>query len=193
MTHEYAKDTALIVVDVQNDFADPGGNLYVEGGDEIIDTINEEIVAAARAGALVVYTQDWHPEQTPHFADQGGAWPRHCVMGTRGAELHPALEVSGPVVRKGADGGDGYSGFSVRDPESGGEHDTELDGILREHGTDRVVVVGLAQDVCVHETAKDAIGMGYDTEVLLSATRPVDADAAPRLLDELKGLGVRLS
>lgn len=193
MAHEYTDDTALIVVDVQNDFADPDGNLYVEGGEEVVAAANREIEAAKRAGALVVYTQDWHPEQTPHFADQGGQWPRHCVQGTKGAELHPDLRVEGPVVRKGTDGEDGYSGFSVRDPETGEEGDTELDGILREHGIDRVAILGLAQDVCVHETAKDAVGKGYDTELLVDATRPVDADAAPELLEELEGLGVRLS
>lgn len=74
--------------------------------------------------ALVVYTQDWHPEQTPHVQDQRGQWPRHCVQGARGAELHPDLVVVGPVVRKRTEGGDGYSGCSVRDPRTGGEHGT---------------------------------------------------------------------
>ncbi|MBW3605830.1 MAG: isochorismatase family protein [Actinobacteria bacterium] len=190
---EYTAETALIVVDVQNDFADPGGNLYVRGGEEVVEAANREIAKAQRGGALVVYTQDWHPEQTPHFQDHGGVWPRHCVQGTEGAELHPNLEVEGPVVQKGTEGEDGYSGFSVRDPETGEEGATELDGILRERGIDRVVIVGLAQDVCVHETAKDAVGKGYDTELLVDVTRPVDPDAAQERLDELKDLGVHLS
>lgn len=190
---EYTAETALIVVDVQNDFAHPDGNLYVQGGEEVVEAANREIAKAQRAGALVVYTQDWHPEQTPHFQDHGGVWPRHCVQGTEGAELHPNLRVEGPVVRKGTEGEDGYSGFSVRHPETGEEGDTELHGILREHNTDRVVVVGLAQDVCVHETAKDAVDKGYDTAVLLHATSPVDSDVAQQRLDELKDLGVRLS
>lgn len=192
MVHEYSKDTALIVVDVQNDFADPDGALYVEGGDEVVEAVNREIDAALEAGALVVYTQDWHPEETPHFQEHGGQWPRHCVQGTEGAELHPDLRVEGPVVRKGTAGEDGYSGFSVRHPRTGEEGETELDRILREHDTDRVVIVGLAQDVCVHETAKDAIGNGYDTHLLLEATRPVDAEEAERRLEELKGFGVHL-
>ena len=77
-----------------------------------------------REGGLVVYTQDWHPERTPHFDTDGGTWPVHCVRDTWGAQFHPPLDVLGdaPVIRKGTDGGDGYSGFTVRDPESGDEH-----------------------------------------------------------------------
>lgn len=193
MPHEYTDRTALIVVDVQNDFAAPDGNLYVQGGEEVVEAANREIEAAKRAGALVVYTQDWHPEQTPHFQDQGGVWPRHCVQGTKGAELHPDLRVDGPIVKKGTEGEDGYSGFSVRDPETGEEDATELDSILRERDIDRVVVVGLAQDVCVYETTKDAIGKGYETELLTGATRPVDPEAGEQRLHELQGLGVRLA
>lgn len=168
--------TALLVIDVQNDFADPKGNLYVPGGDVIVSTINEAIDTARAAGAGVVYTQDWHPETTPHFEKDGGTWPVHCVGGTWGAEFHPDLEVveDAPVVRKGTDGGDGYSGFSVRDPASGAEDATELERILRERGVERVVVCGLAQDVCVRATVLDAVDKGFDTTLLAGATRPVD-------------------
>ena len=166
--------TALIVVDVQNDFADPRGGLYVDGGDQIIPTINGLIAAARAAGALVVYTQDWHPARTPHFATYGGTWPEHCVQGTWGAELHPALEVAGPVVCKGTGGEDGYSGFTARDVRTGELLSTDLDGVLRRRDITRVVVVGLAQDVCVKETALDARRRGYQTTVLLAATRPVN-------------------
>jgi nicotinamidase/pyrazinamidase len=90
---EYDNKTALIVVDVQNDFADPRGNLHVPGGASIIPTINQEIQRARSAGATVVYTQDWHPESTPHFEKDGGIWPIHCVKETWGAE--PAFQPSG--------------------------------------------------------------------------------------------------
>ncbi|MFN2494727.1 MAG: isochorismatase family protein [Pseudonocardiaceae bacterium] len=168
--------TALIVVDVQNDFADPRGGLYVDGGDQIIPTVNGLIAAAQAAGAVVVYTQDWHPAQTPHFATYGGTWPEHCVQGSWGAELHPALDVAGPVVRKGTGDEDGYSGFTARDVRTGELLATDLDGLLRRHDVTRVVVVGLAQDVCVKDTALDARRRGYDTTVLLAATRPVNLD-----------------
>ncbi len=193
-TTTYDGKTALIVVDVQNDFADPEGNLYVDGGEKTVPVINDEIAAAREAGALVVYTQDWHPESTPHFEKDGGVWPVHCVNGTWGAELHPDLEVDGPVIRKGTEGGDGYSGFSVRDPESGDEHETRLDAVLREHGAERVVVVGLAQDVCVKETAKDALDKGYTTVLISDATRPVDLEPGDgeRALEELREAGAEI-
>jgi nicotinamidase/pyrazinamidase len=190
----YDDTSALVVVDVQNDFADPGGNLYVEGGEKIVPVINDEIASAREAGALVVYTQDWHPESTPHFEKDGGVWPVHCVMDTWGAEFHPDLDVDGPVIRKGTDGGDGYSGFSVRDPESGDEHETRLDAVLRDHGTERVVVVGLAQDVCVKETTLDAVEKGYGTTVLTEATRPVDLEPGDgeRALEEMRSAGAEV-
>ncbi len=196
-TDRYDARTALIVVDVQNDFADPEGGLYVQDGEEVVPVINEEIAAARAAGALVVYTQDWHPETTPHFAKDGGTWPVHCIAGTWGAELHPALEVvdDAPVVRKGVDGGDGYSGFSVRDPVSGEESATELGRHLEEAGTERVVVAGLAGDVCVKETALDARERGYEVELPLPTTRmvelePGDGDAAR---EEMSSAGVQLT
>src|SRR5207342_3809500 len=101
MSGAYDAASALLVVDVQNDFADPAGGLYVQGGEEIIDGVNVEIAAAIEAGSAVAYSQDWHPESTPHFAKDGGIWPVHCVIDTWGAELYPRLDVRGPVVRKG--------------------------------------------------------------------------------------------
>jgi nicotinamidase/pyrazinamidase len=166
--------TALIVVDVQNDFADPRGSLYVEGGEETVPIINELVAGARDDGALVAYTRDWHPEVTPHFADYGGLWPTHCVQGTWGAEPHPDLDVEGEIVRTGAGGEDGYSGFFHRDLTTGEDVPTTLRGLLEERGVERVVVVGLALDYCVMETALDARRLGYPTTVLLDATRAVE-------------------
>ena len=87
----YDERTALLVVDIQNDFADPSGTLAVDGGDVIVPRVNQEIAEAQDAGALVVYTQDWHPPSTPHFFKDGGIWPEHCVQDTWGAEFHPDL------------------------------------------------------------------------------------------------------
>jgi hypothetical protein len=97
----YDSRTALLVVDVQNDFADPQGGLYVTGGEQVVPVASREAAAAARAGAVVVTTQDWHPAQTPHFVTGGGVWPVHCVADTWGAELHPDLQAPGEQVRKG--------------------------------------------------------------------------------------------
>jgi nicotinamidase/pyrazinamidase len=185
---EYDEETALVVVDVQNDFADPSGSLFVQGGDEVVPRVNEEIRRAVAAGSMVVYTQDWHPGTTPHFQKDGGVWPVHCVMDTWGAELHPDLEVDGPVVRKGSNGEDGYSGFTMRDPETGHETPTPLRRILEDRGIARVVVVGLALDVCVKATALDAVAAGFDTIVVVGATAPVEmqqGDGA-RAIEELE-------
>ena len=169
--------TALVVVDVQNDFADPGGTLSVAGGDGIIPFVNGQIAAAVAAGAFVAYTQDWHPGHTPHFAPDGGIWPVHRVMDTWGAALHPALHVTGPVVRKGSGGEDGYSGFTMRDPATGATIPTELPGLLRERRIERVVVCGLATDYCVVATALDAVELGFETSVLLEGICAVDLAA----------------
>jgi nicotinamidase/pyrazinamidase len=171
---EYGAKTALLVVDVQNDFADPGGSLYVNGGEEVVPVVNREIEKALAAGVLVVYTQDWHPSSTPHFQKDGGIWPVHCVQDTWGAAFHPELHVDGPVVRKGVGGEDGYSGFTVRDPSSGEARGTDLEPLLRERGIEALVVLGLATDYCVKETALDGMAKGFVVAVLRDGIRAVD-------------------
>jgi nicotinamidase/pyrazinamidase len=190
----YGPRTALIVVDVQNDFADPHGSLSVAGGEGIIPVVNRETEIAIEAGAFVVYTQDWHPAHTPHFAQDGGIWPVHCVGDEWGADFHPALEVMGPSVHKGANGEDGYSGFTMHDGVSGAEVPTELEGLLRDRGVERVVVCGLATDYCVKSTAVDAVRLGYATTVLLDAIAAVNLapDDGDRALDELRSAGATL-
>jgi nicotinamidase/pyrazinamidase len=192
----YGPKTALIVVDVQNDFADPDGSLSVPEGETSVAAVNREIAAALEAGATVVATQDWHPERTPHFVTDGGPWPVHCVGGTWGAALHPTLELpaEAPRVRKGANGEDGYSGFTMRDPQTGETTPTELEGLLKAAGVDTVAVVGLATDYCVKATALDAIRLGFDTTVLTNAVAAVNVAPGDgdRALEELRTAGVQL-
>jgi nicotinamidase/pyrazinamidase len=183
--------SALIVVDVQNDFADPEGSLAVSGAAELVPRINALAWATIRAGGFVVYTQDWHPESTPHFAKDGGTWPVHCVAGTWGAAFHPDLDVVGPWVRKGTHGEDGYSGFTMRDPASGAAVPTELESLLRVRTVRRVAICGLATDYCVNATGLDAIRLGFETEVLEDAVaavnlQPTDGEQA---LAELRAAG----
>ena len=191
---DYDRRTALIVVDVQNDFADPHGALHVPGGEGVVAVANREIRDAAAADALVVYTQDWHPPSTPHFAKDGGVWPVHCVADTWGAELVAGLDVTGSVIRKGVGGEDGYSAFAVRDPQTGREQATGLADLLRERGIKRVVVVGLATDYCVKETALDAVLEGFTTFVLEEGIRAVDRRAGDgaRALDEMARSGAQV-
>jgi nicotinamidase/pyrazinamidase len=173
----YDPQTGLIVVDVQNDFADPNGSLYVAEGEAVVPVANGQIADAEATGALTVYTQDWHPESTPHFEKDGGLWPVHCVHDTWGAMFHPDLRVVGDVVRKGTRGEDGYSAFSVRDPLSGDTAPTILDGLLAERGVERIVICGLATDFCVVETVTDARALGYPVVVIRDGIRAVDRKA----------------
>jgi nicotinamidase/pyrazinamidase len=193
---DYDPTTALLVVDVQHDFADEDGSLYVRGGEQIVPIVNEEIRRAAQGGATIVYSQDWHPEVTPHFARDGGIWPVHCVAETWGAGFHEALDVvpDAPVVRKGHDGRDGYSAFSVRDPRSGDVEATQLESLLRERGLERVVIAGLATDYCVVETVLDARRLGHPATVLLDAVRAVDLQAGDgdRALERMRTAGAEI-
>ena len=190
----YDERVALVVVDLQNDFADPAGSLAVAGGDAIVPVVNDEVESAVAAKALVVATQDWHPASTPHFAKDGGVWPVHCVAGTWGAELHPAFRppLEAPRIRKGSNGEDGYSGFTMRDASSGDEVPTELEDLLRQHGVERVVICGLATDYCVKATALDAVRLGFSVSLLVEAIAAVNVDAedGDRALAEMLEAGV---
>ncbi len=190
----YRPGVALVVVDVQNDFADPTGSLSVRGAPDIIPTINRELALARQNGALVVMTQDWHPPSTPHFAKDGGPWPVHCVAGSWGAELYPGLDVPAgtTIIRKGTNGEDGYSGFTMRDPRTGADGPTMLVPLLEAADTRDVVVVGLATDYCVKATALDAARRDYRTTVLTDCVAAVELAAGDgaRALDELSDAGV---
>jgi nicotinamidase/pyrazinamidase len=191
---DYDATSALLVVDVQNDFADASGSLYVAGGQDVVPFINAEIERAEAAGAQVIYTQDWHPESTPHFEKDGGVWPVHCVMGTWGAEFHPDLRVVGEVVRKGSNGEDGYSGFTMRDPTTGETVPTELASLLQARSVTRLVIAGLATDYCVRGTVLDARGHGYPTTVLENGVRAVNVQPGDgdRAVEEMLAAGALL-
>ncbi len=191
----FDETTALIVVDVQNDFAHPDGSLYVTGAEEVVAAVNTLVAEAVAAGSTVFYTQDWHPPSTPHFARDGGIWPVHCVADSWGAELHDDLRMEGVRVHKGTGGEDGYSGFTVRDPETGETAPTGLDDLLRHAGITRTVVVGLATDYCVVETALDSVAHGYPTTVVRQAIaavnlKPGDGQAA---IGRMAAAGVTLA
>lgn len=188
---EFGPEVALVVVDMQNDFADPAGSLFVAGGDRLVAPINSLIAEARAAGSTIVLTQDWHPGETAHFVTGGGPWPVHCVAGTWGAELVGGLDDDADaVVRKGTRGEDGYSAFSMRDTRTGTDVPTGLTGLLRERQVERVVVVGLAADVCVAATAHDAAAAGFATAVAWAATAAVRPGDEPQVLADLAAAGV---
>jgi nicotinamidase/pyrazinamidase len=176
---------ALVIVDFQNDFT-PGGALAVEHGDEIAERVNE--LAADPRFELVIATRDWHPADHGSFQARGGIWPVHCVQGSDGAELHPALDVTrvDVVLDKGQDPDtDGYSGFDG----------TELEQLLRERGIDKVTVVGLATDYCVKHTALDARAAGFDVVVDRAGVRGVEVEPgdSERALDEVREAGATVA
>ena len=192
----YGPGTALIVVDVQNDFADPNGSLSVPGGEAILATVNREISRARASHGVVVATQDWHPGTpriSPGTADHG----RSTASAGHGAPTCIRRSSSRPMpprVRKGVNGEDGYSGFTMRDSGSGETIPTELERLLRAASVERIVVVGLATDYCVKATALDAAALGFETVVLADGVAAVDLGPGDgdRALEALRAAGVRV-
>ena len=191
----------LIVTDPQRDFC-PGGALAVPEGDAIMPLVNR----LARQFTHVVVTQDWHPAGHMSFAsahpgrkpfetievDYGPQtlWPDHCVQGTAGAAFHSALDIPHAelVIRKGYHPLiDSYSAFREND----GKTPTGLIGYLRERGLERVTLCGLATDFCVYFSAIDARQAGFETRLVLEASRAIDIDGSlARALDAMRQAGV---
>ncbi|MGH9033165.1 MAG: isochorismatase family protein [Acidimicrobiia bacterium] len=190
----YDERTALLIVDLQNDFAEPAGSLYVTGGEDVAPIANREAARAHDAGALVVYTRDWHPPDTPHFAPYGGIWPVHCVRETWGADFHEDLKVDGELIHKATGPEDGYSAFSVQHLPTGETRGTGLEELLADRGIERVVIVGIATDYCVRESALDARRLGLETEVLREGVRAVDLEPGDgeRALAEIASAGAQI-
>jgi nicotinamidase/pyrazinamidase len=197
-------NTALIVVDMQNDFCE-GGALAVAGGNAIVARINRLIAEADH----VVLTQDWHPPGHASFATAwDGAepfstrafpygpqtlWPAHCVQGTPGAAFHPDLEATRAemIVRKGFHRGvDSYSAFQENDRMTR----TGLDGYLKARGISKLTLCGLALDYCVAWSALDARRAGFDVTVMIDATAAIDLDdSRNKMLHEMRQSGVSLA
>ncbi|NWN82277.1 MAG: isochorismatase family protein [Halomonas sp.] len=181
---DYAPSDALLVVDMQNDFCE-GGALAVTGGSALVPAINTEIAAARAAGALVVASRDWHPVDHASFQHRGGPWPEHCVQDTWGAAFHPELELSGDAIRISkacAFDADAYSAFEG----------TGLGDYLRERGIKRVIVCGLALDVCVRATVLEAVRQGFTTLLLEHLSAAVAPDSVTGMRGELRDAGVQV-
>jgi nicotinamidase/pyrazinamidase len=177
---------ALIITDVQNDFCE-GGSLEVVGGARIARAINDHV--ATTQYDHVVATKDFHINPGSHFSDTpdyATSWPRHCVVGTAGAEFHPDLQTGAieAVFTKGQYSA-AYSGF-----EGACERGVLLTDWLRQHGVDEVVVVGIATDYCVLATAEDAARSGFTTTVISDLTAGVARESSDKALDELRSMGV---
>lgn len=196
---------ALIVVDLQPDFM-PGGALPVPGGDEIVEPISRLV----KRFQTVVATQDFHPAGHISFASTHGKqpfegvtvhgaeqrlWPEHCVAGSPGAAVHPALPDHAVTlyVRKGTRPDvDSYSAFRENVGPDGTRPSTGLGAFLRARGIERVFVVGLARDYCVKATALDAADEGFETVVIEDLTRAVEPARVPEVDRELRDHRVKL-
>ena len=189
---QYGNTSALIVVDLQNDFADPSGSLYVRSGEDVIPIANREIRRMKDAGAR------WSTRKTGIrrarlTSRRTGHLARALCPADLGRRFHPdLLRVEAKTIQSGAEGGDGYSGFTERDPRTGAESDTGLAGYLRARDIETVVVLGLATDYCVRATALDAVRAGFKTIVLREGVRPVELEPGDgeRALEEMRGAGV---
>jgi nicotinamidase/pyrazinamidase len=188
-TPQVEPDSALLLVDVQNDFC-PGGALAVPEGDQVVPVLNAWTRAFLAAGRPVFASRDWHPANSVHFVTGGGPWPPHCVQGTPGADFHPGLAVPPEVVvlSKGMDPAEsgGYSAFEAIDAEG-----RTLAERLRQAGVRRLYVGGLATDYCVRASVLDALRAGLAVTVIGDGVRGVDVtpgDSA-RALEEMKVAG----
>lgn len=175
--------SALIVVDVQRDFCE-GGALAAADTVSLLKPLQDCIAAARRTGAVIVYTQDWHPMNHSSFRTNGGPWPVHCVANTPGAELMPPLKAGGQdvVVHKGVTvDGVGYSGFEL----------TGLAQRLEDLKIEHAVVCGIATEYCVRATALDGLQAGFEITVLTDMVRAVHASETPGVLEELTEAGAK--
>lgn len=165
------KNSALVIVDVQNDFC-PGGALPVPEGDKVVPVLNKYIQRFQKAGLPIYASRDWHPEKTKHFKAFGGMWPSHCIQGTKGAAFHPDLKLpKGTIIlTKGEDPNeDSYSGFQAHDSEG-----KPFIQNLKVKWIEHLYVGGLATDYCVRATVLDALKEDFKVTVLVDAIRGVD-------------------
>ncbi|MEV7006012.1 isochorismatase family protein [Streptosporangium sp. NPDC051022] len=181
--------TALIIVDVQNDFCE-GGSLPVGGGAEVAAAVSRH--AASRDYDHVVATRDFHVDPGAHFSDTPdyvNSWPAHCVAGTPGADFHPAFDTAKveEVFSKGANAA-AYSGFEGSAPDG-----TSLADWLAARRVKVVDIVGIATDHCVRATALDAVGQGLAVRVLLGLTAGVARQTTDTALAELEAAGATLT
>lgn len=176
---------ALIVVDVQKDFCE-GGALAASDTLSLLEPLQKSIEAARRAGAVIVYTQDWHPRDHSSFQTHRGPWPVHCVAETAGAELMPPLHPNAEdvIIHKGETvEGPGYSGFEQ----------TGLANRLKSLRVEQLGIGGIATEYCVRATALDGLRAGFKTVVLEDLVRSVNPVQTASVLEELKKAGVGVS
>jgi nicotinamidase/pyrazinamidase len=182
--------SALLLVDVQNDFC-PGGALAVPGGGGVVPVLNRAIRQFQAAGRPVYASRDWHPADTTHFRAFGGPWPPHCVAGSPGAAFHPDLRLpdDAVVVTKGQNrADDGYSAFEGT--VAGGRR---LGDDLRARGVSELHVGGLATDYCVRASVLDALREGFAVTLLADGIAGIGEEDARRAVEEMRRAGASVT
>ena len=184
-------NSALVIVDVQNDFC-PGGALEVYNADEIILVINRYMELFRGKGLPIIASRDWHPRETKHFEKYGGIWPEHCVQRSFGAMFRAGLLLPPDtlVFSKGMDPErDDYSALQARNDTG-----TSMTDFLKKVGIRELYICGLATDYCVRQTALEGLHLGFSITVLVDAVRGVELNPgdSKRALDELEAAGAVL-
>jgi nicotinamidase/pyrazinamidase len=182
--------SALLVVDVQNDFC-AGGALAVENSARVVSALNRHIADLAGSGGTIYASRDWHPPDTSHFEAYGGRWPTHCVRDTAGARFHPELQLPPDtiVISKGTDPANaGYSAFEGTTPDG-----RPFAADLRQRQVDHLYVGGLATDYCVRHSVLDALSAGLRVTVLEDAVAGVDPQRSAEALAELRQKGAAVA
>jgi nicotinamidase/pyrazinamidase len=183
---------ALLIVDVQLDFC-PGGSLAVADGDAVVPVLNRYSSLFWKRGSPIFASRDWHPADSAHFKEHGGAWPPHCVQETRGAQFHPDLLLPKGtiVISKGVTRwDDGYSAL-----QGVTENGTQLPLLLKHMALDHLYVGGLATDYCVKASVLDALKAGFAATLLTDAVRAVELETgdAAQAVAEMRQAGADLA
>lgn len=178
------QQTALLLVDIQNDFCE-GGSLAVPAASDIIPVVNKLISGARAAGQPIVASRDWHTVDHSSFEARGGPWPPHCIQDTAGAAFHPDMALPADAIRVSKGTGfdtDAYSAFDG----------TQLAAYLDRHRIHHLTIAGLALDVCVRATVLDALDSGFSVELVEQGTRAVEPGGAGQVLEELRAAGASI-
>ncbi|MCF7878275.1 MAG: nicotinamidase [Candidatus Omnitrophica bacterium] len=177
---------ALLIVDLQNDFCS-GGKLPVPKGDKVIEPLNNYIHIFQAKGLPIFASRDWHPEETKHFKEFGGKWPKHCIQNTKGAEFHPELNLPESAVVLSAGMGPASEGYSAFEGKS--QNGKRFQEVLEEQNIQKLYLGGLATEFCVKHTVLEALSRGFKVQLLVDAIAGIDPGQAKKAKEEMIAQG----
>ncbi len=166
---------AIVIIDMQNDFVKKDGALYVRNAEETVPVIGLLLKKAREKNIPVFFTMDWHSQNDPEFSK----WPRHCVAGSKGAEIIKELaEINAPIVKCA-----GHDKFFK----------TGFEKVLRDKGIKKLYIAGIATDYCVKFTVLTALRLGFEVVVVSDAIKAVSAESGQKAIIEMKKAGAKFS